>query len=141
MNTNRELLGESVSRHFFSNRPSPTVCGPNAKKSYEYCGCKFSTSNPYSAHYVWVSMLALWTSIIRLFMFVFNPSLSLLRQYRDHFLTKCHLYTPFHLTTHSQCNWKSVDTNQESLHSDTNCTSSFRHLVCCVGLPSIVLTR
>jgi hypothetical protein len=51
-------------------------------------------------------MLALWTSIIRLFMSVSSPSISLLRKYfridRNHFLTKCHLYTPFHLTTHER---------------------------------------
>ena len=144
INTNTELLGEWVSRHFFSNRQSPPVCGPNAKKPYEHCGCRFSTSNPYSACYVWVWMLALWTSIIRLLMFVSSPSISLLRKYfridHDHFLTKCHLYTPFHLTTHNQRNWKSVDTNHESLTSDRNCKSSFRHFVCCSSLPSIVLT-
>lgn len=76
------------------------------KKPYEHCGCRFSTSNPYSACYVWVWMLALWTSIIRLFMSVSSPSISLLRKYfridRNHFLTKCHLYTPFHLTTHER---------------------------------------
>lgn len=132
MNANTELLGECVLRHFFSNRQRPLVCGPNAKKPHEHCGCRFCASNPYSACYVWLWMLALWTPIIRLFVFVFSPSTSLLRKYfrtdRDHFLTKCHLYAPFHLTTHNQCNWKSVDTNQESLNSDRNCTSSFRHL-------------
>jgi hypothetical protein len=141
---NIELLEEYVLRHFFSNRQSPPVCGPNAKKPFEHCGCRFNTCNPNSACYVCVWMLALWISIIRLFLFVSSPSISLLRKYfridRDHFLTKCHLYAPFHLTSHNKCKWKSDDTNQESLTSDRNCTSSFRHLVCCSSSPSIVLT-
>jgi hypothetical protein len=77
------------------------------KKTDMNTGCKFSTSNPYSACCVWVWMLALWTFIIRLFMFTFSPSISLLSKFFridcDNFLTKCHLYAPFHLTTHNLC--------------------------------------
>lgn len=142
MNTNI-IAWRMCIKAFLFQQTKPSYMWSKCQKN-EHCGCRFSTSNPYSACYVWVWMLALWTFINRLFMFVFSPSISLLRKYFrtdcDHFLTKCHLYAPFHLTTHNQCKWKSTDTNQVSLSSDRNCTSSFRHLVRCSGIPSIVLT-
>jgi len=129
---------------FLFQQTKPSCMWSKCQKTIWTTWLRFSISNPYSACYVWIWMLALWTSIIRLLMFVSSPYISLLRKYfridHDHFLTKCHLYTPYHLTTHNQRNWKSVDTNQESFTSDRNCTSSFRYLVCCSSLPSIVLT-